>query len=42
MEYAGQIEAVGASVKGWSIGARVCGITPGAAYAELSASRPAR
>ena len=34
MEYAGVIEALGADVRTWSVGARVCGLTPSAAYAE--------
>ena len=34
LEMAGQIAAVGANVKGWQVGDRVCALRPGGGYAE--------
>ncbi len=35
LEFAGEIEAIGADVRRWKVGARVCGITAGGAQAEF-------
>ncbi|HYW49604.1 MAG TPA: zinc-binding dehydrogenase [Gemmatimonadaceae bacterium] len=35
LEFAGEVAAVGDGVRGWSIGARVCGLVGGGAHAEF-------
>lgn len=36
LEVSGEIDAVGASVTGWSVGDRVCALLPGGGYAEYA------